>query len=270
LRIEIEVMGRDLPYELRPAESAASQLLKRFGVVSPEDIRLEDIAYALGLEIATGDISGSTARLVRYGDRGVIRISKKGSYEGKRRFSIAHEIGHFVLEHQGKSILGCSDKDFLQWYKGSPHEAAANVFASELLMPETMIRELCEVSPVNLNPIRKLSNQFDVSLTAAAIRFVRFASEMCAIVYAENGIIKWSTSSKDFWPRLLRAGSPLNKYSLAYDFFKHQKSWKEPEGVRAEAWLDDPSRLGEREIIENTFGSERFGYTLTILWLESR
>src|SRR4051812_46444828 len=92
--------------ELRIAEcrKAASDVLRRFRVESPEAIDLETIAWHLGkLRIKSGGLAGAEGRLVATPQHGgVIRVAT-GSNEGRRRFTVAHEIGHFVL-HQGTNI----------------------------------------------------------------------------------------------------------------------------------------------------------------------
>lgn len=66
----------------------------------------------------------------------------------RRRFSIAHEIGHFVLHYYGK-LFGEKDqqkhisfRDNTSSLGFSVREIEANFFAANLLMPESKVREL--------------------------------------------------------------------------------------------------------------------------------
>lgn len=67
---------------------------------------------------------------------------KKGEYPPRARFTLAHEIGHFVLGHANGIIT-----DFYKFrgvetgYKSS-QERDANDFAAELLMPKIMFTQL--------------------------------------------------------------------------------------------------------------------------------
>jgi hypothetical protein len=83
---------------------AARKVLERFHVESPEAIDVEVIAWHLGrLKVKVGGLSGAEGRLVATASRGgVIRVAP-GSNEGWRRFTIGHEIGHFVL-HQKRRL----------------------------------------------------------------------------------------------------------------------------------------------------------------------
>lgn len=77
-----------------------------------------------------------------------IRINK---YEPlvRQRFTIAHEIGHILLGHEGISFR---DPNY-QMYNDlimRAKEANANSFAAELLMPKTLVRDVIDNSIKNL------------------------------------------------------------------------------------------------------------------------
>ena len=62
--------------------------------------------------------------------------------ETRRRFTIAHEIGHWIcqcLEGSAEPVM-CRDKD-LSTAADRARDREANVFAAELLMPEEAIRD---------------------------------------------------------------------------------------------------------------------------------
>ncbi len=52
----------------------------------------------------------------------------------RKRFSIAHEVGHLVLGHSVKS-------DIFSYSSRDPVEVEANIFAAELLMPFKWLKE---------------------------------------------------------------------------------------------------------------------------------
>jgi IrrE N-terminal-like domain len=91
----------------------------------------------------------------------------------RRRFSVAHEIGHFVL-HTGASSGGavfCRTGD-LRPAPGSPErlrERQANRFAAELLMPRELVER--EVARVGRDPFA-LARLFAVSDLAMGFRLV--------------------------------------------------------------------------------------------------
>lgn len=96
-------------------------------------IQLNDIIQKLGIKIKEEDLSiDGITRTDEYG-LCCIMYSKNISIE-RQRFTVAHEIGHIVLEHT--SILGNCD----QFSKDS-QEKEANAFAGELLVPSTDLKE---------------------------------------------------------------------------------------------------------------------------------
>src|SRR5690606_4441633 len=115
--------------KLRAARKAASDLVDHFGLASPEDIRLEHICWALGLRIEYGGLTGAAARLIRHGNTAVIRVSDADGYKPRQRFSVAHEVGHFQLDHQNSQWRACFKGEIEAPAKGS-EESEANRFAS--------------------------------------------------------------------------------------------------------------------------------------------
>lgn len=85
--------------------------------------------------------------------------------EVRRRFTIAHELGHFVLQH-GHAFRDPNKNFSIGNY--DPREVAANKFAVELLMPEVAVRQFVEKEKVY--DAQVLADRFGVSLTALRFR----------------------------------------------------------------------------------------------------
>ena len=261
-------MKSDLPLNLRRAEQKAAEIIDSLGITSPEHIRLKDIAYDRGAVIVEGPLKGAAASLVRRGQKATIRIQKNEIHPERKRFSIAHELGHFVLKHKHDLQLVCTENDMLDWYHDSGQESEANTFAGELLLPRKLIQDRCDVREVNFRPVRNLATDFRTSLTATAIRFVRFCPEMCAFVFSKNAKIEWFYKSNDWWP-FIRKGRRLDSRTVAADFFKSNKGIKipdEPIEIDGDAWVEN-DRV--ETIVEHSIGSQKFGSVFSILWIRS-
>lgn len=78
-----------------------------------------------------------------------IRINK---YEPlvRQRFTIAHEIGHILLGHEGVSFRDTNYQQYNDFIKRM-NEVNANSFAAELLMPEKLLRKALENTMFELN-----------------------------------------------------------------------------------------------------------------------
>ena len=101
----------------------------------------------------------------------------RNMYRARRRFTIAHEIGHYCL-HTMHSNMGFIDTDstIMNKYSGKldTYEKEANRFATELLMPYKLIiskgEELSEDRPSKEDFVRRMVDAFDVSFEAMRYR----------------------------------------------------------------------------------------------------
>lgn len=151
-----------------PVERMASALLGLF-VDEADDLRTLP-----GAPADQGRLSGmlDAGEMIVWIDRGEARRSP-----GRRRFTIAHEIGHLLL-HVPVLHESFADKpaDIREIDEGPPGEALpelrgrereANVFARELLMPEGLVNEQAHATGCNLPA---LANRFEVSVPAMRLR----------------------------------------------------------------------------------------------------
>ncbi len=151
-----------------PVERVASSLLGLF-IDETDDIRALP-----GAPADQGRLSGmlDPGEMVVWVDRGEARRSP-----GRRRFTIAHEIGHLVLHVPAtKEVFYDRPTDIREIEDGSPgeelpelrkREREANVFARELLMPEPLVSEQAHATGFNLPA---LANRFEVSVPAMRLR----------------------------------------------------------------------------------------------------
>jgi IrrE N-terminal-like domain len=144
----------------------ATRLLHSAGV-SHEPVSLRDVISALNLELVqkTREPFACEAALEPLGDGHAIVLNGGGD-ERRRRFTIAHEIGHFVL-HPGRQR---SERGGKVNEAGRVLEREADAFAAELLMPEDLVRQA--VDEHGASPGR-LSDRFEVSQQAMQTRLRR-------------------------------------------------------------------------------------------------
>ncbi|NMB81569.1 MAG: ImmA/IrrE family metallo-endopeptidase, partial [Ignavibacteria bacterium] len=79
------------------AKAEAQKIIDYYGISSPEEIELNIISSGLGVYIEDKDIDGSEGRITHDGKRGFIAVNSQITYLPKKRFVIAHELGHFRL-----------------------------------------------------------------------------------------------------------------------------------------------------------------------------
>ncbi len=251
---------------LTRARHAAEKLIKRFTVSCPEDIALDDIAMALGVLVVEDHLEGAEARLLRKGGRGIIRVKAGIPEIGRRRFAIAHDLGHWELHADLSQWALCSEDDMLG-YTGSPSEIEANAFASELLMPTGLFRPRCERADPDLELIKALAGEFHTTVTATAIRFVEECRETCTVVFSENGHVRW-WRSRSREPRMwIEPRQALHHESVAWDCLKDRPVPQTMQRVPTEAWFQEPHRGRTVDLYEQSMRLGRYPTILTLLWI---
>jgi Zn-dependent peptidase ImmA (M78 family) len=146
-------------------EEIALQALKKVDCKNPP-VPVEKIANEFGLEVIEFPFHEKISGLLKK-EEGIIGVNK-GQPPVRRRFTVSHELGHFLLGHgmenaQEEMIEGSFDKPL-------PQEREANMFASILLMPSKWVRE--EVEKKGKIDIDELSQTFGVSKQAMTIRLL--------------------------------------------------------------------------------------------------
>ncbi len=144
----------------------ATRLLALAGV-SREPVALRDVISALNLELVHRDREpfACEAALEPLGDGHAI-VVQGCSDACRRRFTIAHEIGHFVL-HAERLRPERGGHGNAAW---KAQEREADQFAAELLMPEALVREAVVEQG---RDVTRLAGRFDVSRQAMQTRLRR-------------------------------------------------------------------------------------------------
>jgi Zn-dependent peptidase ImmA (M78 family) len=152
--------------------------------VTQPPIPVDAIAKAEGLQILetslAGDVSGALVR-----SEGLSGIAVNNQHHpNRRRFTIAHELAHFSLKHEGKDNhidwqFTVIRRDGVSSEASDAQEIEANFFAASLLMPKEMIRsDLASrlgyntESGVSEAEIQLLARKYQVSDTALKYRLM--------------------------------------------------------------------------------------------------
>jgi len=162
----------ELEVTARGPSNAANELLEKAGVSAPP-VDVDALAERCGTLVLYRPFSDSLSGLVfAIQNTATIGINELHS-TNRRRFSLAHELGHFVLgHHRGSGENG--DALHIDAGEGNPPgfdwraERAANDFAAELLMPRKLMSEAFGMSQ---DP-SELADQFQVSELAMGYRLV--------------------------------------------------------------------------------------------------
>lgn len=246
------------------ASNVANAIIKRLRIENASEIQIKDIAMELGAYVRERILEGSEARLVRKGKLGIITVNTAIPEEGRKRFAIAHELGHLEL-HGSSQLVFCTEADMCVWNEDKQQEMEANDFAAALLMPESIFVKYRKVEPPNIDTVIQLAREFKTTLTSTALRYVQLSIEPCAVVISRDGIIGWYQKSEDFRFHV-RVGEQLSHFSHASGFFKGIAPPAKPERVPADGWLAG-NISEEAEIFENSFPLGNYNVVLSLLWV---
>jgi hypothetical protein len=232
---------------LTPAE----RLLQSFGITEPDEIDLEAIAYGMHARVRYRSLEGCEARIVGTMDAAIITVHSR-STPRRKRFSIAHELGHW--HHHRGQCLACRVEDMRGDDRGSTHpERVANRFAADLLLPDYLFRLIArQHAKLNLKTITALADLFKASLSATAIRLVEGDHAPAVLVsHTPNGR-KWFTRSPSV-PSKWFPQNALDADSYAFGVqFGGKPDDPMPRKIGADAWFDR-SEASRFEVQEQTF-----------------
>ena len=188
--------------------------------------------------------------------------------DGRRRFTIAHEFGHYLI-HRQKYPNGfeCRPEDMAAWdSEYNRIEAEANQFAANLLMPLDDFRnQINPKAPADLDDLGKCAERYGVSLMAATLRWLSFTQRRALLVVSREGFVLWARSSEPAFKSgayIKSSISPPVEVPCESSIALNRNSrgvvpkLTHPEGV----WLREP-------VEEHALVSERYDLGLSLLLL---
>jgi hypothetical protein len=220
------------------AQGQAYKLLKKYGQLLASPVDVESMAYGEGMKFAVAPLSGCEARLVRNADGGgFARISDRIPEPGRVRFALAHELGHFLLHVGISQTRACTAGDMRDYWKDGM-EIEANIFASELLLPQKNFKEVIKLTGPSFKEIGAVAEMFNVSMTAAAIRYIDHGPipDMVLVQIGRDHRVKWSKGKEgntDYW---IEPGSKIHDGSMAKCAFLDKSSVDETQ-VDFDVWF---------------------------------
>lgn len=165
----------------------------------PLDFDIADLCAKLDiLAIKEIDTSSFEAALLmdEHKANGSILLAR-GRRPERRRFSIGHELGHFLIpthmprpgERMSCSLADLHHLDTTARDRHKRVEAEANRFAAALLMPPGRLRKEMTAREPDLGEIVKLASAFGVSKEAMARSYVEAHRARVAVIILRDGCV---------------------------------------------------------------------------------
>jgi hypothetical protein len=238
-----------------------------FAIATCEGIVCEELKTGSGV---SGCLSGA-------GNTFGIFYNASIASEGFRRFTVAHELGHYFLEGHYKHIFadGNSRHESASGYSSDdPHEREADAFAAALLMPEGLFKTACDRVPPGFNAIKTLAEKCETSLTATAIRYAVLSDDPIAVVCSKDNRVQFAFMSDLLKQRReltwIKKNSGIPDGTATHRFNRDPKNIAESKRVSSgslmDAWFDCG---GTAYVSEEVVGlGPSYGLTLTVLTAE--
>lgn len=214
---------------------------------------------------------GYTACLVRpVPDKPGGIVLAPGQNRGRVRFSIAHELGHYhIPSHAQRGLAWCGERDMVA-RRGSAAtlEWEANDFAAELLMPRApFFRDVSGRDPAFSEIVELASPEmYNVSRTAAALRYVELSRQQCALICAKDGVIEWVAKSEDFPYRIPWIDDAVPAGSVSSFAFDGEGDISTAERIHPYIWLEVEQRQPV-QVFESTHSIPSQHQVLSLLWV---
>ncbi|WP_444930462.1 ImmA/IrrE family metallo-endopeptidase [Microbulbifer sp. SSSA002] len=182
---------------------------------SPFPVKCEEIAKECGIQVASQVFEDDfQACLVIEDELKAIIYNSSIKEQGRVNFTLAHELGHYFL-HKDNLNLRCSIEDLNNFGDLAPHgndiEREANVFAANLLMPGTDIRQRIHQKPLSKLLLEELHDLYETSMTATACRAVEKHNQAAAVIMLDSSCkVIWSYKNSYFNSFYLRKGKEIS------------------------------------------------------------
>ena len=189
------------------------------------------------------------------------------------RFSFAHELGHYLINEHYRALSDLSIKpipSFQTFDMVYKHEVEADYFASCLLMPEERILKDIEKQKFSFTVIDEIARKYNVSHTAALLRFIGIGNHPLMIVCTRASKIRWMRYSFDFPFEYVLGGigSNVPEYTSAGEYFYEGiKNLNKTETVFAKDWfLLSRKEDRNRSFKEYCLYYEPMNQVISVLW----
>ncbi len=222
-----------------------ADLLRHLGIEKPPEIDLEAIAQYCGATVVYEPLHGCEARLLAHGDQAIITVDPQ-THHHRKRFSAAHELGHWMHDRHQTSHACTQAMMRKQWSppanrgnRDNP-ELRANRWAADFLMPEHLFAPMvADETELSLDHARNLTRWFHTSFIATAIRMVQFSPVATMLVWSRPGQrYKWFRRDP-YMPAALWPRPRPGPYSVAHELLQGSRTNNPgPTLVRWDQWID--------------------------------
>jgi Zn-dependent peptidase ImmA (M78 family) len=259
----------------------AKELLEEIELDEISDFPLDLFVASLGATLILEPLKNSDGKIIRGNSKTIIKINSEIPYEEKLRFTIAHELGHHLL-HSKLDLEAHNDNSHtLNWFKEAENQAKkgiqeweANDFASELLMPEDVLRKYLIKKRFSPELVQELSNRFKTSITSIVYRLMSLNIYPLFIVSIINGKVQYWSKSEDFWVKvkdIVKLSPPEDSVAKEYidanyDFIYKEKD--KAQSISKSTWFELKPNEDDSDFFEYCIPTKQYKSIVSVIWEE--
>src|SRR5208282_5339969 len=139
----------------------ANYVAQKFLNTVPPD--LTALCRDLGLRIREVPAQGFDGALIRSkaGQKGIVAVKASIREASRKRFTLAHEIGHFIIPHHRNIENICEERKIESFDRNlNRPEMEANEFAAGLLLPSGALRKRFNLAQFSLAQISAVAAEY--------------------------------------------------------------------------------------------------------------
>lgn len=185
--------------------------------------------------------------------------------EGRKRFTVAHEFGHYILHRDQQSRFECGAGDIAAG-DNQDIELEADQFASTLLMPLDDFRRQVDGQKISFDLLGHCADRYGVSLTAAALRWIEIAEKRAVLIASRDDFMLWAKSNSAAYKSGAYFATRKNTIELPGCALAHTNNvllGMLSQSEQAKHWFQ--REPGSMPIAEMIRVAGQYDYTLTLL-----
>jgi hypothetical protein len=240
-------------------------------------VPIEAICRSLDIDdIQDLDTEGFEGGLITDAERSRGVILARRAHPFRRRFTVAHELGHFLIPAHMPDAPGrflCSRED-MRRLSAAEHdrrgrmEVEANRFASLMLMPPPLLRpRLGTKRDPDVAHMAQLAVDFEVSKQAMARAYAQYHGAILAFIFTKAGKVLFPYKHLQFPFIAVESGQPVPQGSLLRRRGARQGVASEIAECVPDLWIEVRRGQPAPQLFEQVLG-QRDDFAIIMLWLE--
>ena len=248
---------------------AERKIINEFGIENPNDFSVEDLIHARDIILEEKIIPNSDGRIVFGKTKTKISVNSAIKYTGRRRFTLAHELGHFELHHNVNTHLEDNSLT-LDYFKKGGQEYEANQFATELLMPSASFIAYTQGKKFSPDLLRNIAEHFQTSITSATFRYLELGQHPIFLFHCrDKKVIYWKNSQNYY--RKVQDITKLQppKDSVAMEFFDDGTIYRKEEStqeIEKATWFETNEYDSDDKYFEYAIVTKDYNTVLSVVW----